>query len=245
MSKMKFILLRVPGAILCFLMVFLYTEVYAQQRVISGSVTDRNQEPVVGATVVVKGTAVGTVTNNEGEYTLNVPATAEVLSFSFVGMRTQEVNIDDRTTINVVLEEETIGLDEIVAVGYGTQKKVNLTGAVQNVTSEEIVKRNASNISNALQRLIPGVSIVQSSGRPGADGASIRIRGTGSLNSSSNPLILIDGVEGDINNVDPNAVGSISVLKDAASASIYGSRASNGVILITTKRAQQDDLRIA
>jgi len=243
---MKFILLRVPGAILCFLMVFLYTEVYAQQRVISGSVTDRNQEPVVGATVVVKGTAVGTVTNNEGEYTLNVPATAEVLSFSFVGMRTQEVNIDDRTTINVVLEEETIGLDEIVAVGYGTQKKVNLTGAVQNVTSEEIVKRNASNISNALQGLIPGVSIVQSSGRPGvADGASIRIRGTGSLNSSSNPLILIDGVEGDINNVDPNAVESISVLKDAASASIYGSRASNGVILITTKRAQQDDLRIA
>src|SRR5690554_3413159 len=221
------------------------TTITLQQRTVTGVVTDSRGEPLPGVTILIPGTTTGTVTNADGNFTLAVPPSAQTLQFSFVGMRTQEVPIDGRTTFTVVMEEETIGIEEVVAIGYGTQKKVNLTGAVQNVTSDEIVRRNASNTSNALQGLIPGVSVVQSSGRPGADGATIRIRGTGSLNSSSNPLVLIDGVEGDINNVDPNAVESISVLKDAASASIYGSRASNGVILITTKRAQQDDLRIA
>ena len=245
MNEKKNGIIRGRGLILCLLFVIFSAGAFAQQRKVSGTVTDQSHEPVAGATVVVKGTTLGTVTDGEGKYSLSVPASAENLQFSFVGMRTREVAVDGRTTIDVVLETEAIGLDEVVAVGYGTQKKVNLTGAVQNVTSDEIVKRNASNISNALQGLIPGVSVVQSSGRPGADGASIRIRGTGSLNSSSNPLILIDGIEGDINNIDPNTVQSISVLKDAASASIYGSRASNGVILVTTKRAKQDDLQIS
>ena len=135
-------------------------------------------------------------------------------------------------------------LDEVVVVGYGTQKKVNLTGSVLNVSSKDLVKRSASNTSVALQGLAPGVSVVTTSGRPGYDGAGIKIRGTGSLNSSSNPLILIDGVEGYMNFLDMNTIESISVLKDAASASIYGSRASNGVILVTTKRAKEQPLKV-
>lgn len=216
-----------------------------QQKEITGTVTDSDGLPLPGVSIVVKGTTIGTVTNPDGEFSLRIPVDAEILQFSFVGMKTQEIPIEGRTRFTVVMDEETIGIDEVVAVGYGTQKKVNLTGSVQNVTSDEIVRRNASNTSNALQGLIPGVSVVQSSGRPGADGATIRIRGTGSLNSSSNPLVLIDGVEGDMNYIDPNSIESISVLKDAASASIYGSRASNGVILITTKRAQKDDFKIS
>ena len=130
----------------------------------------------------------------------------------------------------------------MVVFGYGTQKKVNLTGAVQSISSQDLTKRNLSSSSQALQGLIPGMVVTQSSGAPGAT-ASIQIRGTGSINSNSEPLVLIDGVEGDMNSVDMNAIESVSVLKDAASASIYGSRASNGVILVTTKGLKKINYR--
>lgn len=214
-------------------------------RHITGKVVDLTDSPLIGVNVVVEGTSSGTVTDQNGTYSLeNVPVDANLL-FSYVGYLPRTVKTGNETLINIVLQEDTKKLDEVVVVGYGTQKRINLTGAVQNITSQDLVKRNVGNTSTALQGLIPGVSVVQSSGRPGADGGSITIRGTGSLNSSTSPLILIDGVEGDINNIDMNAIESVSILKDAASASIYGSRASNGVVLVTTKRAQGEGVKVS
>lgn len=142
------------------------------------------------------------------------------------------------------MESSDVILDDVVVVGYGTQKKINLTGSVQSINSEDILRRNVSTGSAALQGVIPGLTAIQSSGQPGADNASIKIRGLGSLNSATSPLVLIDGVEGDMNRIDLNSVESITVLKDAASASIYGSRASNGVILITTKRGSEGKVKL-
>lgn len=210
-----------------------------QQISISGNVTDENRQPLPGVTVVVKGTTQGTVTNADGEYSLtNIPDDA-TLVFSFVGMRTQEVPVENRPIINVVMSEDMIGMDEVVVVGYGVQKKENLTGSVVAVTGETISKRQVGQTSMALQGIAPGITVVQRSGQPGKDGGTIRIRGIGTM-GDSNPLVLVDGVEMNINNIDPNIIESISVLKDAASASIYGSRAANGVILITTKRAKEN-----
>ncbi|WP_080904856.1 TonB-dependent receptor [Parabacteroides sp. Marseille-P3160] len=216
-----------------------------QKKQIVGTVVDQQGEPLVGVNVYVKGTSLGTITDADGSYTItNIPEDA-VLVFSYVGYLTQEIKVENKSSIPVTLKEDMQKLDEVVVVGYGTQKKVNLTGAVQNVTSRDLTRRSLSNTSTALQGLVPGVSVVQSSGRPGGDGSSITIRGTGSMNSSTSPLILIDGVEGDINNIDLNAIESISILKDAASASIYGSRASNGVILVTTKRAKEGGVKVS
>ncbi|MCE5348247.1 MAG: TonB-dependent receptor [Bacteroidales bacterium] len=212
---------------------------------VTGKVTGSSGIPLPGVSVVVKGTTNGTITDVNGIYSIsNIPENA-TLQFSFVGMKTKEINVGKQTTIDAVLADEMLGLDEVVVVGYGTQKKVNLTGSVQNVSSKDLLKRSASNTSNALQGLAPGVSVVQTSGRPGADAASIQIRGTGSLNSSTSPLVLIDGVEGDMNYIDMNTIESISILRDAASASIYGSRASNGVILITTKRSTEEGVKVS
>ena len=212
---------------------------------ITGTVNDAQGESLPGVNVVVKGTSIGTVTDFNGRYSINVSDRDAVLVYSFVGYTTQEITVGNRTVIEVSLVEDASLIEEVVVVGYGTQKKINLTGAVQSVTSTELTKRNTSNTSVALQGLVPGVSVVQSSGQPGADGAGIVIRGNGSLNSSRDPLVLIDGVEGDLNNIDLNSIESISVLKDAASASIYGSRSSNGVILVTTKRAKEEKVKIA
>ncbi len=228
-------------------MINMNTEAQSNQQgavVIKGKVLDEAGVPLPGATVIVVGSLKGTVTDVNGNYTINARQGDE-LKFTFVGYLDQVIKIENQTSIDVTLKESVAEIDEVVVVGYGTQKKVNLTGAVQNVTSTELTKRNTSNTSVALQGLIPGVSVVQSSGQPGADGAAITIRGTGSLNSSTSPLVLIDGVEGDLNNIDLNSIESISVLKDAASASIYGSRSSNGVILVTTKRAKEEKVRIA
>ena len=216
-----------------------------QSKVISGKVSDSSGYPLPGVTILIKGTNQGTITDANGSFSLKGIHENAVLVFSFVGMKTMEIPVEKQMTIDVTMQDDAIGLNEVVAVGYGTQKKVNLTGSVQNVTGEDLVKRSASNTSVALQGLAPGVSVVTSSGRPGYDGAGIKIRGAGSLNSSSNPLILIDGVEGYMNFIDMNTIESISVLKDAASASIYGSRASNGVILITTKRAKSGGMQVS
>lgn len=202
---------------------------------VTGTVTDTSGEPLVGVSVKPEKSNTGVSTDIDGKFTItmNAPGTLE---FSYIGMDSQKVKVTGATNLNIVMKENSTFLEDVVVVGYGTQKKVNLTGAVQSVSSDEIIRRSVSNGSNALQGVIPGLTATQTSGAPGGDAASIRIRGLGSLNSTQSPLILIDGVEGDMNRIDLNTVESISVLKDAASASIYGSRASNGVILITTKR---------
>lgn len=216
-----------------------------QRRVVNGKVTDLLGEPLIGVNVTVKGSTQGTITDVDGNFNIENVSDDAVLIFSYIGYLTQEITINGHSSVSVTLQEDTQRLEEVVVVGYGTQKRINMTGSVQNVTSKDLLKRSLSNTSTALQGLIPGVSVQQSSGRPGGDGASITIRGTGSINSSTGPLILIDGVEGDINNIDMNAIESVSILKDAASASIYGSRASNGVVLVTTKRAQEGGVKVS
>ena len=242
---------KLNSIMLLFSIVFLLfygANTFAQTTTIRGSIQDSNGQSLIGVNVIVKGTQQGTVTDIDGNFILSVPSPNSILEVSYIGYQSQEIALNGRTSINVTLEEDTQSLEEVIVVGYGTQKKINLTGSVQNVSSDDIVKRNVSNTSIALQGLVPGVSVTTSSGRPGYDGAGIKIRGTGSINSSSSPLILIDGVIADtygLNFIDMNSIESISVLKDAASASIYGSRASNGVILITTKRAKDNKLNIS
>lgn len=213
-----------------------YQQTSQQQRTVTGTVTDQRGDPLPGATVVIKGTTQGTVTDADGNYSLsNVPGDA-TLVFSFVGMETQEINVGNRTRIDVTMQEEAVALQEVVAVGYGTMKKVNLTGAVSTVNyNKELENRPITDVSQALSGKISGVWVSQNSGSPGSDGATIRIRGYGTLNNT-NPLILIDGIESSLSEINPNDIESISVLKDAASAAIYGSRAANGVILIETKK---------
>ncbi|NLB92376.1 MAG: TonB-dependent receptor plug domain-containing protein, partial [Bacteroidales bacterium] len=206
-----------------------------QQKEITGKVTDTDGLPLPGVSIIVKGTTIGTVTNNDGEFSLNIPLNAETLQFSFVGMWTQEVVVGTQTSINVTMEEETIGIEEVVAIGYGTVRKCDLTGSVSNVQGELISDRQTPQLSHALQGALPGVMVTRNGNRPGSD-ASIRIRGITTI-GDSDPLIIIDGRTGSLNDINPQDIKNISVLKDAASASIYGSRAAAGVILIETERA--------
>lgn len=206
---------------------------FAQELTVSGTVSDETGT-LPGASVVVSGKSMGVVTDIDGNYTIKVKK-GDKLVFSYVGYNSQ-THTADSPTLDVVLKPGAVDLEEAVVVGYARQKKATLTGAVSSVSSAEINKRTVASLSTALQGTMPGVTIQQTSGQPGADGSSIRVRGIGSINSDQSPLVLVDGIEMDINRVDPQSVENISVLKDAASASIYGSRASNGVILITTKR---------
>jgi len=211
-----------------------------QAKTISGKVSDSTGAPLPGVTVVVKGTTQGTITDGDGNYTLpNIQADAIVV-FSFVGMKSQEIAVAGKTSISIVMAEETIGLEEVVAVGFGTQKKVNLTGSVSTVDAESLETRPVKNITEALQGIVPGLNITQNGGGDLSlePGLNIRGRTTIGTGSTGNPLVLIDGMEGDINTINPNDVENISVLKDAAASSIYGSRAPFGVILITTKRGK-------
>jgi TonB-linked SusC/RagA family outer membrane protein len=221
-----------------------YPEDGLQQNQVSGIITDGQGNPLPGVTVLVKGTTIGALTDNAGRYTLsNVPPNS-VLVFSFVGSATQEIPVNNRGVIDVTMKEETVGLEEVVVIGYGSQRKVDLTGSVETIKSESIIKQPVAQVSQALVGLTPGLTAIQSSGQPGRDYSTLRIRGTGSIGASNDPLILIDGVAGDINSINPNDIEEISVLKDAAAAAIYGSRASNGVILITTKRAKSGKLLV-
>ncbi len=209
-----------------------------QQRSVQGRVTDQNGDPIPGASVVIKGTTTGTITDMEGNFTLSgVPENA-VLQFSFVGMQTVETALGNRTSVNVVMEETTIGLQEVVAIGYGIQKKENLTGSVATVNIEDMEKRQTTNTMAALQGKVPGLRIVQGTGMPGRESVSLQIRGASSWGTNSTPLVLIDGVVGSLDGIPATDIESISVLKDAASASIYGARAANGVILVTTKQGK-------
>ncbi len=208
-----------------------------QTKPISGKVADSSGLPLPGVTVVVKGTANGTVTNSDGEFSLsNVPGDA-VLQFSFVGMKTQEIPIAGKTSINVTMAEDAIGIEEVVAVGYGTQKKINVVGSIATINTDELNRAPVASTTNALAGRLPGLITKQESGLPGGDEASLNIRGFGA------PLIIVDGIESDFNNISASEIESISVLKDA-SAAIYGARAGKGVILITTKRGVEGKPKI-
>ncbi len=201
--------------------------------------------PVVGANVVEKGTTNGTVTDMEGRFSLQVSSNA-VLIISYIGYIDQAIPVNGKSSFTVLLKEDSQALDEVVVVGYGTQKKVNMTGAVASVDMSKMVdSRPITSLSAGLAGMAPGVSVAAGNGgRPGNDGATIRVRGQGTLNDS-NPLVIIDGVEASMNNINPQDVESISVLKDAASSAIYGSRAANGVILITTRRGKSGEAKIS
>ena len=209
---------------------------FAQNITVRGTVTDANNEPVIGATVIVSGDATrGTVTDIDGNFTLaNVPQNGS-LEISYVGMQTQVIPVNGRTTLNVTMVSDTELLDEVVVVGYGTQRKVNLTGAVSAVSGDEMIKRPVTNPTTMLQGQMPGVRIVQGLGQPGNESVQIRVRGQGTYSSAgSDPLVLIDGVPGSLSSLNANDIESVSVLKDAASAAIYGARAANGGGLVTT-----------
>ena len=204
-------------------------------RTVSGVVYDSDGLPVIGAGVMVKGSLHGTVTDEDGRWTLELEDDNVTLEISSMGYQSQSVAVKGRSDFTVTLTSDTQYLDEVVVVGYGTQKKVNLTGSVSMVTSEDMASRPVSNMSSGLQGLLPGVTVVNASGQPGASGTTIRVRGVGTI-GNANPLILIDGIEGDLSTINPEDIESVSVLKDAASASIYGARAANGVLLVTTKK---------
>ena len=206
---------------------------------IPGTIKDANGEPIIGANVMVKGQSIGTITDIDGRFVLDAPANA-VLQITYIGYISQELNVGNKKELNVILKEDTKTLDEVVVVGFGTQKKVNLTGAVGIATAKELESRPVTSATQALQGLVPGLQISTSTGELDKT-ADISIRGTGTIGegSSGAPLILIDGMEGDLNTVNPQDIENISVLKDAAASSIYGSRAPFGVILVTTKSGKK------
>ena len=207
-------------------------------RMVKGLVKDaRTGEPLAGVAVLVRGTTQGTTTGISGEYAVSVPSGSTELEFSFLGYVAKIQKIGTAHTLDVTMEEEATGLQEVVVVGYGVQKKANLTGSVSVMEGDDINRRQVMRASSALQGLSAGVSVVQKSGQPGSDGATIRVRGVGTINNSD-ALVLVDGVQGSLDALDSNDIESISVLKDAASAAIYGSKAANGVILVTTKRGK-------
>lgn len=212
-----------------------------QQKTVTGKVTDASGASLPGVSVVVKGTTNGVITDSNGKFTIsNTPANA-TLQFSFVGMKAQEVAVGGKAIVNVSLVEETIGIEEVVAIGYGTQKKVNLTGAVSVAKKEDLADRPVATVQQAIQGLVPGltISVSGSGGEPGAS-MNMNIRGLQTFGGSKDPYVLVDGIPMGINDVDPTDIESVSVLKDAASSAIYGAQASNGVILITTKTGKDN-----
>ena len=215
---------------------------------IKGVVKDAQKEPLAGVSIRVKGTTAGTTTTPTGDYTLQNVSRNATLVFTYIGMKKQEVPVSGRTTIDVVLEDDAQVAQEVVVVGYGTQKKVNLTGAVSSIDSKSLAARPVQNVGQALQGMIPGLNLsVGNSGGALNSSLALNIRGTGTIGTGSNssPLVLIDGSEGDMNSLSANDIESISVLKDASASSIYGSRAAFGVILIKTKNGREGRARVA
>lgn len=219
-------------------------KVEQQKYIVRGKVIELSTgEPLPGASVVLKNAAIGTSTEIDGSYQLEIPHNSiNTLVFSFLGMKTQEILIGDRSIINVQMEPDITELSEIVAVGYGSQRKANLTGAVSTVQLNDAEGRAITTASQLLQGKVAGMNIIQNSGRPGDDASTIRIRGISSIDNNNEPLVIIDGVEGSFEDIHPSDIESISVLKDASSASIYGSRASAGVIIIETKSGKAGKL---
>ncbi len=215
--------------------------------VVEGFVKNNLGEPLLGVSVIEVGTYNGDVSNVDGHYSISISANKEsVLSFSYLGYKTKQCKVNFNTKLDVVLDDDDTKLEDVVVIGYGTQSRVSVTGALSTIDSKELTRAPVASITNVLSGAIPGVSTVQSSGQPGADAAAIYVRGAGSLStSSSSPLILVDGVERDFSQIDPNEIANFSVLKDASSTAVFGIRGANGVILITTKRGNDDKLSIS
>src|SRR5690554_1642806 len=227
-----------------FLLLFtvLSVQLHAQQRTIQGQVLDQEGLSIPGVSVYVQGSSTGTVTDFNGDFSLNVTGDDLVLVFSYVGFQTREIPLEGRSYLEVVLEDDVQSLQEVVVVGYGTQIRENLTGAVSQVSAEDIALRPSANISSSLQGLMPGLNIQVNNGDPTAT-PDINVRGFNSINGGG-PLVLIDGIEGDITRVNPQDIENVTVLKDAASAAIYGARGAFGVILITTKTGKAGDITV-
>ena len=224
-----------------FLMILLFlasTSVFAQRITITGTVTDEKGAPLPGSTVQLKGTTTGGLTDLNGKFSIEVPGPNSTLVFSFVGYVQKEVQVLNQTVINVTLREDVQGLEEVVVVGYSTQKKLNLTAAVDQVTNETLENRSVPNLTQGLQGVMPNLNITLLDGKP-IQAPSYNIRGTTSIGQGGSALVLIDGVEGDPSLLNPNDIASVSMLKDAASASIYGARGAFGVVLITTKNPEK------
>jgi TonB-linked SusC/RagA family outer membrane protein len=215
---------------------------------VTGTAVDEQHKPLPGVTVIIKGTETGVVTDNNGNYKIAVPNKDDVLTFSFIGYDPQDVKVDDKTVINVMMVPSSKALNDVVVVGYGTQKKVDLTGSVSTVSSADLENRPVTGVANALEGLMAGVTVQQTTGAPGGDQGGITIRGNGTAGTASaSPLVVIDGVSAstaDLGSVNPDDIDNISVLKDAASASIYGNRAANGVIIVTTKKGKKGTAQV-
>lgn len=241
-------LMQITGLLLFACLVCSFTTEQQQSREITGTVVDATGEAVIGASVMVKGTSNGTITDIDGNFKVNA-GSRSVLVISYIGYMTQEITVGNQNHIKVTLKDDTQTLDEVVVVGFGTQKKVNLTGSVSVVDAKQLAARPVTNVSQALQGLVPGMNFSYGTdgngGEIGTD-MKINIRGAGTIGKGSNasPLVLIDGMEGDMNVLNPNDIESISVLKDAAASSIYGSRAPFGVVLITTKKGKAGKVSI-
>ena len=214
--------------------------------IVTGVVTSEGGEPIIGATVQVKGTSTGVITDIDGRYTITVPDGNSILSVSFIGYQSQEIKVNSRRGINVCLQENVQSLDEVMVVAYGVQKKATLTGAISSVGTEALLKSPSASVTNSLAGQLPGVSSMQASGQPGADNAKIFVRGVGSLTEGgAAPLILVDGVERSFYQMDPNEIESINVLKDASATAVFGVRGANGVILVTTRRGEEGKAKIS
>ena len=207
-----------------------------QQQKITGTVIDRSGTPLPGVNVIVTGSTHGTIADTEGKYSIDIPAGSKSLTFTFVGMETQEISIGKLTQLNVTMVNSEIGLDEVVVVGYGTQRKLEVTSAVASVKTDDFIKGSVKDAAQLIQGKVAGLTIVTPSGDPEAQ-SQILLRGTATLATTTQPLILVDGIPGSLNTVPSEEIESIDVLKDGSSAAIYGTRGTNGVILITTKRA--------
>ncbi|RXF72152.1 TonB-dependent receptor [Arcticibacter tournemirensis] len=219
----------------------------AQSKIITGIVKDQQGEVLPGVSVLVKGTTTGAVTDINGKYRLTVPGPKAVLSFSFVGLGTQELVVGDKAVLDVTLRDDAKSLEEVVVVGYGVQKRATLTGAINTVSSKEILQSPTSNVTNSLAGRLPGVSVIQQSGQPGLNSSTIKIRGVATYNTGNQgAIVIVDGVErNSFGDIDPNEIESISVLKDASSTAIFGIRGANGVIIVTTKAGKEGSPRIS
>lgn len=216
------------------------SSIYAQVRInLKGQVLDENNLGLMGVNISVKGSGHGVITDIDGNYELTSVSAKSVLVFSFVGYESQEVLVGNRQRINVHLKPLISELDDVVIVAYGVQKKETLIGALSSVDVEKMTEVPVASVTNLLSGSVPGIASVQTSGQPGKDAATLYIRGVGSLSSASSaPLVLVDGVERDFSQIDPNEIENMSVLKDASATAVFGVRGANGVILITTKRGQ-------
>ena len=213
------------------------TQQIGDSRIIKGTILDATGMPVIGANVMVKGTTNGTITDMDGKFSLKVDKNA-ILVVSYIGYANQEIKVGNQNTLSITMKEDAEALDELVVVGYGVQKKVNLTAAVETVNSEVLENRPVKSATEMLEGVVPNLNISTTSGAPDAT-ASLNIRGFTGMNSKGSPLVLVDGVEQSLDMVNPNDIESISVLKDAAASAIYGSRAPYGVVLITTKSGKK------